>query len=70
MPAPLTSLSNKSSHLSFHNTGVDSVDYKKVWMGNNLPTVIVHIETGQLLKGDELFMKYHLVIFTMKVISV
>lgn len=70
MATPLTSLSNKSSHRSFHNTGVDSIDYKKVWMSNNLPTVIVHIETGQLLKGDELFMKYNLVVFIMKIIPV
>lgn len=70
MPAPLTSLSNKSSHHSFSNAGVDSIDYKNVWMNNNLPTVVVHIETGQLLKGDELFMKYDLIMFNKKTISV
>ena len=39
------------------SSGVETLDYKRVWMSNNIATVVVHIETGQLLKGNTMFMK-------------
>lgn len=58
MPPPTCSLFPKrTTHSSMRDTAVSSIDYKKVWMANDIPTVTVHIETGQLLKGDDIFMK-------------
>ncbi len=56
MPPPDVSLSRNSSRKS--PLGVDSVDYRRIWMNNNIATVIAHIETGQLLKGNNMFMKW------------
>lgn len=55
MPPPEIPLSRNSSRKS--PLGVDSVDYRRIWMNNNIATVVVHIETGQLLKGNNMFMK-------------
>lgn len=55
MPPPEVSLTRNSARQS--PLGVDSVDYRRIWMNNNIATVIAHIETGQLLKGNNMFMK-------------
>lgn len=36
---------------------VNFIDYQRVWTNNNIASVVVHIETGQLLKGNDVFMK-------------
>ena len=59
MPPPTSSLQSKNPRSSkLRDSAVDSIDYKKVWISNNIPTVTIHIETGQLLKGNDVFMKY------------
>ena len=54
MAPPSSSLSQTSP---LGSSGIETLDYKRVWMSNNIATVIVHIETGQLLKGNTMFMK-------------
>lgn len=59
MPPPTSSLQSKNPRSSkLRDSAVDSIDYKKVWISNNIPTVTIHIETGQILKGNDVFMKY------------
>ncbi|KAK8803029.1 hypothetical protein WA588_002188, partial [Blastocystis sp. NMH] len=54
MTPPSSSLSQTSP---LGSSGIETLDYKRVWMSNNIATVVVHIETGQLLKGNTMFMK-------------
>lgn len=55
MAPPSSSLSQTSP---LGSSGIETLDYKRVWMSNNIATVVVHIETGQLLKGNTMFMKW------------
>lgn len=34
-----------------------SIDYKGIWMNNSMPSLIVQINSGKLLKGNTFFMK-------------
>lgn len=54
MPPP-TSCS--AAHPPLRNTAVDSIDYRRLWMSNDIPAVVTIIETGQLLRGNEMFME-------------
>ena len=35
-----------------------SIDYKGIWMNNSMPSLIVQINSGKLLKGNNFFMKW------------
>lgn len=61
MPPP-TSCS--AAHPPLRNTAVDSIDYRRLWMSNDIPAVVIHIETGQLLRGNEMFMKCSLFVLS------
>ena len=54
MPPPTAC---SGSHPPLRNTAVESIDYRRLWMSNDIPAVVIHIETGQLLRGNEMFMK-------------
>ena len=34
------------------------IDYKGIWMNNSMPSLIVQINSGKLLKGNTFFMKW------------
>lgn len=35
-----------------------SIDYKGIWVNNSMPSLIVQINSGKLLKGNNFFMKW------------
>ena len=35
----------------------NAIDFYQIWMNSNVATAIIHIETGQLLKGNSMFMR-------------
>ena len=37
--------------------GRSGIDYKGIWMNNNMPCVVAQINSGKLLKGNSFFMK-------------
>ena len=58
--ASSNSLSEKDSLASEQSrVGISSIgmNYKDVWMKNNMATVVTNIHTGQLLKGNTAFMQ-------------
>ena len=58
--ASSNSLSEKDSLASEQSgMGISSIgmNYKDVWMKNNMATVVANIHTGQLLKGNTAFMQ-------------
>lgn len=61
MPPPI---SCSAAHPPLRNTAVDSIDYRRLWMSNDIPAVVIHIETGQLLRGNEMFMKCSLFVLS------
>ena len=36
----------------------NGIDYKGIWLNNNMPCVVAEIQSGKLLKGNLFFMKY------------
>lgn len=48
---------SRSAQRPLRKAAVDSVDYRRLWMKNDIAAVVVHIETGQVLSGNEVFMK-------------
>ena len=48
---------SRSTQRPLRKAAVDSVDYRRLWMKNDIAAVVVHIETGQVLSGNEVFMK-------------
>lgn len=44
------------------NVPTTQVDYKNVWVYNSIPSIVVNMETGELVKGNKQFYKYSLFI--------
>ena len=63
MPPPRFSLSQQSTqaHASTNPSseqGSELPDYHQIWMNSNIATAVLHIENGQILRGNNRFMKY------------
>ena len=63
MPPPRFSLSHQSTQSRTHDnpkpeSQSNFLDYYQIWMNSNIATAVMHIESGQILKGNSRFMKY------------
>ena len=62
MPPPKHSLSQQSVQSRITTKPVskpegDLLDYHQIWMKNNIASAVMQIENGQILKGNDTFMK-------------
>lgn len=57
MPCKKEDVEAKMIQEASKTSSYNGIDYKSIWINNNMPCVVAQITSGKLLKGNSFFMK-------------